>query len=248
MKLPVRLAIVTRSLAQASAPRRGPLALVITLAACGQSSQDARTGGAPASSGPTLVTLDGSSTVFPISEAVAEEFQKAEQEHSRDRGYLRHRRRLSEILPRRNRHRRCLAADQRHRGRSLREVRRRVHRVAGRLRRHRDRGESRRTAWADKITVAELKTMWASGRAGQGHQVEPGAQGLAGSRDSPVRRRRRFGHLRLLHRSDQRQGQGQPRRLHLERRRQRAGAGHQQRRARARLPAVRLLRRATATS
>ena len=56
-----------------------PLALVIvTLAACGPSAQDARTGGAPASSGPSLVSLDGSSTVFPISEAVAEEFQKVE--------------------------------------------------------------------------------------------------------------------------------------------------------------------------
>ena len=49
-----------------------------TLAACGQSAQDARTGGAPGSSGSTLVSLDGSSTVFPISEAVAEEFQKVE--------------------------------------------------------------------------------------------------------------------------------------------------------------------------
>src|SRR5262245_9175015 len=55
-----------------------PVALVMTLAACGQSAQDARGGAAPASSGPSLVTLDGSSTVFPISEAVAEEFQKAE--------------------------------------------------------------------------------------------------------------------------------------------------------------------------
>jgi phosphate transport system substrate-binding protein len=57
------------------------LALVVMLAACGQSAQDARTGGtAPASSGSAsgLISLDGSSTVFPISEAVAEEFQKAE--------------------------------------------------------------------------------------------------------------------------------------------------------------------------
>jgi phosphate transport system substrate-binding protein len=53
------------------------LALVASLAACGQSAQDAR-GGAPASSGPSLISLDGSSTVFPISEAVAEEFQKGE--------------------------------------------------------------------------------------------------------------------------------------------------------------------------
>jgi phosphate transport system substrate-binding protein len=57
-----------------------PLALVVTLVACGPSAQDARTGeGGGAASGPTLVTLDGSSTVFPISEAVAEEFQKANQ-------------------------------------------------------------------------------------------------------------------------------------------------------------------------
>jgi phosphate transport system substrate-binding protein len=55
-----------------------PLALLaITLAACGQSAQDAR-GGATNTSGPSLVSLDGSSTVFPISEAVAEEFQKVE--------------------------------------------------------------------------------------------------------------------------------------------------------------------------
>jgi phosphate transport system substrate-binding protein len=50
--------------------------VVCTLAACGPSAQDARPG-ASASSGPSLVSLDGSSTVFPISEAVAEEFQKA---------------------------------------------------------------------------------------------------------------------------------------------------------------------------
>lgn len=54
------------------------LALVAMLAACGSSSQDARGSSGAPSSGPSLVTLDGSSTVFPISEAVAEEFQKAE--------------------------------------------------------------------------------------------------------------------------------------------------------------------------
>jgi phosphate transport system substrate-binding protein len=54
--------------------------LVLTLAACGPSAQDARTSGTGGgASGPSLVTLDGSSTVFPISEAVAEEFQKANQ-------------------------------------------------------------------------------------------------------------------------------------------------------------------------
>jgi len=49
--------------------------LAVTLAACGGSSSS----GTTSSGGTALVTLDGSSTVFPISEAVAEEFQKAVQ-------------------------------------------------------------------------------------------------------------------------------------------------------------------------
>lgn len=60
----------------------GAVALAaFTVVGCSSSSQDARntgSAGAAATAGPTLVTLDGSSTVFPISEAVAEEFQKAE--------------------------------------------------------------------------------------------------------------------------------------------------------------------------
>jgi phosphate transport system substrate-binding protein len=75
MKLPVRFANVTRLFIHKS------FLLVIcgslVAAACGSSSQDARSSAAP-SGGPSLITLDGSSTVFPISEAVAEEFQKAE--------------------------------------------------------------------------------------------------------------------------------------------------------------------------
>jgi phosphate transport system substrate-binding protein len=49
-------------------------AAALLAAACGggSSSSAGSTGGAPA-----LITLDGSSTVFPISEAVAEEFQKS---------------------------------------------------------------------------------------------------------------------------------------------------------------------------
>ena len=49
-----------------------------TLAACGPSAQDARTAGSGGGSGPSLISIDGSSTVFPISEAIAEEFQKAD--------------------------------------------------------------------------------------------------------------------------------------------------------------------------
>jgi len=79
MKLPVRLAAVTQPLAQGwRVIAAAPFAFaIVTIAACGSSSQDARGSSSP-SSGPSLVTLDGSSTVFPISEAVAEEFQKVE--------------------------------------------------------------------------------------------------------------------------------------------------------------------------
>jgi phosphate transport system substrate-binding protein len=59
--------------------RHAPLALlVMTLAACGPSAQDARPS-AGGGSGPSLISIDGSSTVFPISEAIAEEFQKVDQ-------------------------------------------------------------------------------------------------------------------------------------------------------------------------
>ena len=58
-----------------------PIRLLVTisalaLAAAGCRGGSSASGGAPAGR-PALVTLDGSSTVFPISEAVAEEFQKA---------------------------------------------------------------------------------------------------------------------------------------------------------------------------
>ena len=46
-------------------------ALALTLAACGGSDTN------PGASGSQVITADGSSTVFPVTEAVAEEFQKA---------------------------------------------------------------------------------------------------------------------------------------------------------------------------
>ena len=52
-----------------------PGALIVAVAACGGGSSSSN--GVTPTAKPTLVTLDGSSTVFPISEAVAEEFQKA---------------------------------------------------------------------------------------------------------------------------------------------------------------------------
>ena len=72
----LRLTAVTRPFARGKRLSvAATLLSLFALVACGPSAQDARSGSAPAS-GPTLVTLDGSSTVFHISEAVAEEFQK----------------------------------------------------------------------------------------------------------------------------------------------------------------------------
>src|SRR5215217_7700070 len=61
--------------------RCGPLPFLLALtAACGGGSSTAnQQTGTPRTSTQAEVRLDGSSTVFPISEAVAEEFQKANQ-------------------------------------------------------------------------------------------------------------------------------------------------------------------------
>src|SRR5687767_3709073 len=50
------------------------LAAVLVSAACGGPGSQ---GEQSADASPTLIRIDGSSTVFPISEAVAEEFQRA---------------------------------------------------------------------------------------------------------------------------------------------------------------------------
>lgn len=91
MKLRRRRTAVTSPFAPRAAQRRAttlPLNLCLYLClicgcsicgpACGTSAQDARPGRG-AASGQRLISLDGSSTVFPISEAVAEEFQKSDQ-------------------------------------------------------------------------------------------------------------------------------------------------------------------------
>ena len=61
-----------------------------------------------------------------------------------------------------------------------------------------------KNTWATSMTVAELKKLWdpaAQGKVLRWNQVRAG---LAESGNSSVRRRRRFGHVRLLHRGDQR--------------------------------------------
>ena len=215
---------------------------IVTLAACGQSAQDARRRFGRRVRrrrwSPSMARARSSRSAKR-----SRKNSRRPKRHQRHRGHLRHRRRLPEILPRRNRHRdasRPISATEveacKKSGVEFIELPVAYDGIAIAVNPKALGRQDHRRGAEDALGAR---------RAGQGHEVEPGPQGLAGSRDSPLRRRRRLGHLRLLHRGDQRQGQGQPRRLHVERRRQRAGAGHRQRRARARLRAVRLLRRAT---
>ena len=88
------------------------------------------------------IAIDGSSTVAPFTEAAAELFNEENPDVQDHRRHVRHRRRLREVLRRRDRHLRRLAGDQGRRGGPrLREERRQVRRAADRQRRHRHRHE-----------------------------------------------------------------------------------------------------------
>ena len=100
-----------------------------------------------------------------------------------------------------------------------------------------------KNTWATSMTVAELKKLWEPAAQGKVMRWSQIRAGLAGPGNPPLRSGRRLGHVRLLHRSHQRQGRRQPRRLHVERGRQRHRAGCQRRRVRARLLRLRVLRR-----
>ena len=187
-------------------PITRPLALscflaVVSAAACG--------GGAPPPEAgvesSAVITVDGSSTVFPVTEAVAEEFQR---EHKGTRitvgisgtggGFQKFCRDEIDI------------ADASRpitpvRSRGLRQGRRRVHRAAGRLRRPGGRREPEEHL-GDLDDGRRAQEAVGAGRAGQGHALEPDPRRVARPRDSPVRRRRRLRHVRLLHRGHRRQG------------------------------------------
>ena len=53
------------------------VAALLATVACGGNRGGSETGGQPPASEPAVIAIDGSSTVFPVTEAVAEEFQKA---------------------------------------------------------------------------------------------------------------------------------------------------------------------------
>jgi ABC-type phosphate transport system substrate-binding protein len=166
-------------------------------------------------SGPSLVSLDGSSTVFPISEAVAEEFQKAEKSirvtvgiSGTGGGFQKFCRGEIDISDAS----RPISATEveacKKAGVEYIELPIAYDGIAIAV--------NPKAAGPTRSPTAELKTLWAPDAQGKVDKWSTVRKGWPDRENSPVRRRRRLGHLRLLHRGDQRQGQGQPRRLHVE--------------------------------
>ena len=117
--------------------------LALGVVACGDDDDDGGSGGG--GGGGDLsgsIKIDGSSTVGPFAQAAAEEFQGENPNVKISVGTSGHRRRLREVLRRRDRHLRRLAADQGRRGGpDLQEERGHLQGDPGRQRRHRRRDQ-----------------------------------------------------------------------------------------------------------
>ena len=132
---------------------------------------------APKADAQQVIKIDGSSTVFPITEAVAEEFQISQaRQGPRDGRHLRHGRRLQEVLPRRDRHPGRLAPDPEGGDGSLPRGRHQVHRAADRLRRADGRREPAEHL-GDAADGRRAQEDVGAGRPGQDHD--------AGTRSTP---------------------------------------------------------------
>ena len=172
-----------------------------------------------------LIKIDGSSTVFPITEAMAEDFQKSTKGKVRvtvgisgtGGGFKKFCRGETDIS---DASRPILAKemeDCKTAGITYYELPIAYDAITVVM--------NPQNTWIKSLTVAELKKMWEPAASGQAAQVEADQFRLARSAAQAVRPRRGLRHVRLLHRGRDRQGQVQPRRLHRQRGRQRAGAG-----------------------
>ena len=84
-------------------------------------------------------------------------------------------------------------------------------------------------SWVKSMTVAELKKIWDPGAQGRVNNWNQVRSGFPSREAHAVRARHGLRHLRLLHRGRERQGEVEPRRLHGQRGRQHAGAGRRER-------------------
>ena len=183
---------------------------------------DSGDGGDSGVSGSVLV--DGSSTVFPMSDAAAELLERGEPRHRGLSVRVRHGRRVREVLRRRDRHLRRVAADRGGGDRCLRGRGHRVHRAPGRNRRaHRGRAPRPRRGLPHRRPAGA-----ALGARLDGHELEGPRPELPRPGDLALRPRHRLGHLRLhglRDRRPRRRGARHPRRLRGLRGRQRARPG-----------------------
>ena len=121
---------------QVAARRRRSAVLAFGVAACGDDGGDSTSsGGGSASDLSGSITIDGSSTVQPFAEAAAELFNQDNPDVKITVGDAGTGGGLREVLRRRDRHLRRLAADRARGGRRLQEGRRLLQRVPGRQRR-----------------------------------------------------------------------------------------------------------------
>ena len=191
---------VKRTSLRRGAPVAMALAVALGLAACGGSSAGSSGDGGSGLSG--AVRVDGSSTVAPLSTVAAELFQEANPGVQVTVGTSGHRRWLREVLQRRDRHQRRLPSDQGRR--RLPPARRR----ASPTRSCRSPLDAltvvvnKENTWATCLTTEQLGKIWAPGLHGQ--QLEPGRPVLPRREAHALRPGHRLGHLRLLHRRDQR--------------------------------------------
>ena len=150
---------------------------------------------------------------------------------------LGHRRRLRTLLPRRDRPLERLAPDQGRRGGpALQGRRRRVRRVSGRKRRSHGRcqqGQRLGNLSDHRAAGEDLGTRL------EGEELERDRPVLPGRGTVAFRARHRLGHVRLLHRRDQRRGGCEP--LGLQRQRERQRHRHRRRRRERRPRLLRLL-------
>ena len=162
-----------------------------------------------------LVKIDGSSHRLPDHRGGGRGVPEGQEERDQGHGrHLRHRRRLQEVLPRRDRHLRRLAPDPQDGDGRLREAGIEYFELPVAFDALTVVVNPKNTFLDKGSPSSELKKMWepaAQGKVTRWNQVNPAWP------DAPIKlfgAGRRLRHVRLLHRGDRRQGQVQPRRLH----------------------------------
>ena len=193
------------TLRRAIAPAATVAALALTLAACGGDNEDTD-GGDTASGLSGTITIDGSSTVGPMTAVAAELFNEDNPDVRDHRRRVRHRWRLREVLRRRDRHEQRLPSRSRTR-RGPRSAKRTAstfqEMVVANDALTVDRPH-RATTWATCLTVEQLKTIWepkADDKITNWNQVDPS---FPDEELDALRPWNRLRHVRLLHRRDQR--------------------------------------------